>query len=231
MSRVVLVGFLAAVLVSCAAPSSRDAGPSTGAHIVPTAKPLQCVPYARSASNISIRGDAWTWWQSAAGRYSRNNLPAAGSVLVLKRTKNLRRGHVAVVTRVLGRREILVDHANWLNKGQIHKNALVRDVSSRNDWSAVRVWYTPGNVLGKSTYAAYGFIHSTPDPTLKMSEPLMNGPKVRNLQRVLMGQGFDVTADGFFGLETHDAVRAYQANQGLAADGIAGPTTLARLGL
>ncbi len=231
MSRLTVLGLVLAIVASCAAPTPRDVGSGNGAHIVPTAKPLQCVPYARSVSDISIRGDAWTWWQASAGQYSRSSVPAVGSILVLKRTKNLTRGHVAVVKRLLGRREILVDHANWLNKGQIHKNALVRDVSSRNDWSAVRVWYTPGNTLGKSTYVAYGFIHSTPDSTLKMSEPLMNGPKVRDLQRVLAGQGFDVSVDGYFGADTLNAVRAYQARQGLAADGIAGPATLARLGL
>jgi hypothetical protein len=29
---------------------------------------LQCVPYARQVSGIQIYGDAWTWWDQAAGR-------------------------------------------------------------------------------------------------------------------------------------------------------------------
>jgi surface antigen len=154
------------------------AGPQPGAHpdqataataakvvaiptatIIATAAPLQCVPYARSVTNINIRGDAWTWWQSAEGRYRRDNEPAVGAVMVLKRTSRLQRGHISVVSHILNNREILVEHANWLNRGQIHRNAMVRDVSANNDWSAVRVWYTPGRTLGKRTYPAHGFIH------------------------------------------------------------------------
>ena len=40
-----------------------------------------------------------------------------------------------------------------------------------------------------------------------------------------------ITADGIYGPQTRRAVRNYQRNQGLAVDGIAGPVTLARLGL
>jgi hypothetical protein len=41
-----------------------------------------------------------------------------------------------------------------------------------------------------------------------------------------LGVGF---ADGFFGERTEQAVKAYQKNRGLVADGIAGPTTQKRL--
>ncbi len=35
----------------------------------------------------------------------------------------------------------------------------VQDVSANNDWSAVRVWYTPGKKYGVRTYLAHGFIY------------------------------------------------------------------------
>ncbi len=130
------------------------------ARIVAPAEPLQCVPYARKVSGISIRGNAWTWWRTADGRYRKDSKPAIGSVLAFKRTWRLRLGHVAVVTKILNDREIVVEHANWLNRGNIHKSTPVRDVSMANDWSAVRVWYTPGNRYGARTYPAYGFIHA-----------------------------------------------------------------------
>ncbi len=120
---------------------------------------LQCVPYAREQSGIPIRGDAWTWWHQAKGKYSRSRQPTVGAVLVVGKTKKNRYGHLAVVTRIISDREIVVNHANWLNKGRIHLDTPVRDVSPRNDWSAVRFWYTPGNVLGKSTYPVEGFIY------------------------------------------------------------------------
>jgi surface antigen len=120
---------------------------------------LQCVPYAREQSGIPIRGDAWTWWNSAKGKYERSSRPAVGSVLVVGRTGKNRYGHLAVVTRIVSSREIIVNHANWLNMGQIHLDTPVRDVSPRNDWSQVKFWYIPGNVLGKSTYPVSGFIY------------------------------------------------------------------------
>lgn len=199
--------------------------------IIATSIPLECVPYARKVSNVSIRGDAWTWWQSASGRYLQDSSPAVGSILVLERTNRLRYGHVAVVSRVVNRREILVDHANWLNRGHVHKHLPVRDVSPNNDWSVVRVWYAPGNTLGKRMYPAYGFIHPLQARVLLLREPKMQGPDVRVLQESLALEGFKVVTDGIFGSETRDAVAAYQARNGLTRDGVAGSSTLASLGL
>jgi hypothetical protein len=68
-------------------------------------------------------------------------------------------GHVAVVSKVLNSREIVVDHANWLNERAIHRDTPVRDVSKNNDWSAVRVWYTPGKQYGAGVYPSHGFIY------------------------------------------------------------------------
>jgi CHAP domain-containing protein len=121
---------------------------------------LQCVPHARKISGIALRGDAWAWWKAAKGTYKRGPKPKKGSVLVLQRTDRLKYGHIAVVTHVLGPRDILVEHANWLNKGRVHKYQRVKDVSQAGDWSKVRLWYTPGNLLGMRTYPASGFVHA-----------------------------------------------------------------------
>ena len=129
------------------------------AKIVRPPRALQCVPFARRLAGIRIRGDAWTWWGSAKGRYDRGQRPSVGAVLVMKKTKRLRRGHLAVVRQIVDDRTIVVDQANWLNRGRIHLNTAVRDVSAKNDWSAVRVWYTPGARLGSGTYAVRGFIY------------------------------------------------------------------------
>lgn len=144
-----------------AGPSAQSHTDSRYPHIVAAERRLQCVPFARSASQINIRGDAWTWWEKAKGNYKRGKRPRSGSVLVLRRTDRLERGHLAVVRRVLSNREILVEHANWLNQGKIHRNQTVRDVSPDNDWSAVKVWYTPGNTIGKRKYPVAGFIYQS----------------------------------------------------------------------
>ena len=121
--------------------------------------PLQCVPYAREQSGIEIYGNANTWWGQAAGRYPRSSSPAPGSVLVMRGYNDARRGHVAVVTQVVSSRVILVDHANWLNRGEISTNVPVADVSPNNDWSEVRVWYIPNRQWGARVYQVRGFIH------------------------------------------------------------------------
>ncbi len=119
---------------------------------------LQCVPYARELSGVAIIGNAWTWWGRAEGRYQRGHQPEVWAVMVLRR-RGRSLGHVAVVTEILNDREVVVRHANWLNNGRVHLDTPVRDVSRYNDWSAVRVWYTPGQRYGAGTYAAYGFIY------------------------------------------------------------------------
>lgn len=127
-------------------------------------EPVSCVPYARARSGIRLQGDAWRWWGAAAGRYRRDQAPRPGAVLVLARTSRLPHGHLSVVTRVVSSREIRVDHANWASgaaRGRIARDQPVVDVSPRNDWSLVRVWYPPVGALGITSFSAYGFIHPT----------------------------------------------------------------------
>lgn len=129
--------------------------------IVSPEKPLQCVPYARAESGIEIRGNANRWWQLAAGKYQRSRRPEEGSVFVMKGYQTARRGHVAVVKQIVDSRTIVVDHANWGNDGRIYLQAPVRDLSPKNDWSQVQVWFTPGQQWGRRVYKAKGFILPT----------------------------------------------------------------------
>lgn len=121
---------------------------------------LQCVPYARMESGVEIRGDAVTWWRQAAGKYERIRSPETGSVIVMRGYRNPNKGHVAVVRHVLSDRSIIVDHANWLNSGEITVNVPVVDVSPRNDWSQVRVWHIPTQTWGMRVYNVQGFIRA-----------------------------------------------------------------------
>lgn len=129
------------------------------------ANALQCVPFARDVSGISIRGDAWTWWSSADGLYDRGHAPRIGAVVVFQKTKMMRHGHVAVVTDVVNSREVLVDHANWGSRriggrGQVAKGMSVVDISPKNDWTQVRVWNRRSGEYGTRTYPTYGFIYA-----------------------------------------------------------------------
>ncbi|TWA86730.1 hypothetical protein FBZ83_102527 [Azospirillum brasilense] len=116
-----------------------------------------CVRTLRSISDFEIRGDAWTWWSTAAEQYERDKRPALGSVLVFKRSQRLGRGHVSLVSHIIDRRTIEVDHS-WLDGRGLRRNMRVVDVSPRNDWTAVRVWHEPSDQLGLRVYTTYGFI-------------------------------------------------------------------------
>jgi hypothetical protein len=131
------------------------------AYAVKPAIGTECVPYARQRSGISIMGDAYTWWDTAAGHYQRGSLPLAGAVLVLRKSERLRRGHLAFVTAVTGPREIRVDHANWQPDALITGMA-VMDVSEKNDWTQLRFWNKDTRKWGR-IYPAAGFIYNVPD--------------------------------------------------------------------
>jgi surface antigen len=150
---------LATALAGCGGPAPRVAG-------VPGYRGeewLSCVPYARSRSGIALQGDAWQWWEAAAGVYRRGARPTPRAVLVFARTRRLPQGHLAVVRRVEGPRAIRVDHANWAsagggNRGRVAEDQPVLDVSPGNDWTAVRVWYPGIGDFGGTVFATRGFI-------------------------------------------------------------------------
>ena len=66
-------------------------------------------------------------------------------------------------------------------------------------------------------------------PTYTTLAPGSRGDQVRRLQTRLNGHGADLAVDGVFGPATRDAVKSYQASQGLSADGVVGQATWSRL--
>ncbi len=136
--------------------------------LTPTANALadiywQCVPFARLLSGIQIYGDARTWWGQAVGKYETGRDPRMGAVLAFKPTDRMQLGHVAVVSKLVTDRIILVTHANWSRiggaRGQIERDVTVIDMSPVGDWSLVKVWYDPIRDLGTSVYPTHGFIY------------------------------------------------------------------------
>jgi len=120
---------------------------------------LQCVPYARAISGIAIRGDAWTWWEQARGRYARGYDPRPGAVIALASTGVMPLGHVAVVSQVVDARHILLRHANWSGPGMIERDVLAVDSSAAGDWSQVRIWWGQSQQMGARDNPVNGFIY------------------------------------------------------------------------
>jgi surface antigen len=143
------------------------------------ARALQCVPYARVVSGIDLRGDAWKWWNAAAGAYERGHAPRLGAVLVFRKHGHMRLGHVAVVAKMIDSRTMMIDHANWgprgAGRGTVSKMVPLRDVSASNDWSQVQVWNAITRDFGTQTYPTYGFIYP------RGQHPLAHEPSVADL--------------------------------------------------
>lgn len=142
-----------ALMVSCILVTAGIATPASAAF-------WQCAPYARQISGIDIRGNADTWWGQAAGRYERGHAPKVGAVLAFAATSRMRVGHVAMVSRVVSDREVLLTHANWSRPGQVEAGVRAVDVSPNGDWTQVKVWYAPQGGIGTTAYPTRGFIYS-----------------------------------------------------------------------
>jgi len=129
---------------------------------------IDCVQYVKSSSNFGLSGNAWSWWDHAAGIYHRGNEPRAGAVLVFARTRKMPAGHLALVARVVDDYTLLIDHANWSatggGDGRIRRGVAAIDCSPHHDWSSVCVWNSEFHAFGHP-YGAAGFIYpAQPNP-------------------------------------------------------------------
>lgn len=132
----------------------------------------QCAPFAREVSGIDIHGNANTWWGQAAGRYERGSQPEVGAVMAFEPTSRMRVGHVAMVSKVVSSREVLLTHANWSRRGGVETDVRAVDVSAAGDWSEVRVWFASNHDLGTSSYPVKGFIYADHGPAAPMQPEL-----------------------------------------------------------
>ena len=143
--RLCLIPLLCLGLAACGTESGGDSAA------------IECAPFARALTGVSLSGAGADWWSQAAGRYTRSQKPEVGSVLVFRRSERLPYGHVAVVSGVTSRRQIMVTQANWVHHVVTEEQPVV-DVSRDGDWSAVRVWWPPSGQMGGGAYATFGFI-------------------------------------------------------------------------
>lgn len=115
----------------------------------------------------------------------------------------------------------------------VERNGIL-DELKRRDWAGfARVYNGSGQVefyAGKmaAAYRRHGgrAPEVVDDVVLRIGA---RGADVAELQRRLRGQGYHLTVDGDFGPATKRMVMQFQADNGLAADGVVGPATLARL--
>ncbi len=130
--------------------------------MAPQALAIDCVQYVKSSSNFELSGNAWSWWDHAAGVYKRGNEPRMGAVLVFERTRRMPAGHVALVSGIIDDETVLIDHANWSATGgadgRVRRGVPAIDCSPHHDWSSVCVWNSEFRSFGHP-YAIAGFIY------------------------------------------------------------------------
>lgn len=86
-------------------------------------------------------------------------------------------------------------------------------------------------ICGRQTWAALvDANHRLGDRMIYLRSPMMHGDDVTDLQHRIGRLGFDAGwLDGIFGPDTEAAVRDFQHNQGVPADGVVGRETVAAL--
>ena len=86
-------------------------------------------------------------------------------------------------------------------------------------------------LLNLLVLAALSFLYPSP-ATEALSKNGSTGAEVKAIQETLKDRGlYSGSIDGIYGAGTQAAVKKFQKQQGLTADGIAGPLTLKRLGV
>lgn len=190
--KIVALALVAAGLAGCASdPASYYGPPAREPQLTlaaPRQMPLQCALYAREHSSVKLYGDAWTWWDKAAGKFSRQPQPESGAVIVLAGYAGPERGHVAVVRSLISPREIHVDHANWLGDGAIYLDNPVADVSENNDWSRVRIWNIKTGGWGTRIYPVQGFIGPGSGDPFDQNQALPDATDPARIARAELGE-------------------------------------------
>jgi len=165
-----------------------------------------------------------------------------GSLNLIRRQVEARHGKLGatgerqwIATYVNERRTWLASHGNKLLHKTVYRMDAFVSLIGQGNWSLD----LPVSICGvRLDAAALGYHAAVPvsaiDPgtrNLRLTQPPMTGNDVRALEEALAGEGYIINRDGVFDRGLEDALKMFQAENGLIDDGIAGPATRLVLGL
>lgn len=175
-----------------------------------------------------IKGVLWGWNGNnehiyGGAEYASNGVPDINADTMITRCKDVSTdfssveigeavwipGHIGVY---IGDEKVVECSPQWRNGVQI---------TSKRKWQK----------HGKLPYINYSTKGEKDVVIVELSVLKTNsrGDQVKALQRLLIGCGYDLKADGAFGTITDRHVRAFQRKNGLSADGIVGAKTWGKL--
>jgi chitosanase len=133
------------------------------------------------------------------------------------------------------RRSWLASHPNALLRRTVYRMDAFNALIKAGNWSLGVPLAVCGVTVDQSALSCRApVVVSASDAAtrnLHLTTPPMTGNDVRALQEALSREGYAVNRDGVFGEGLDGVLKAWQAENGIVADGIAGPATRTILGL
>ena len=136
---------------------------------------------------------------------------------------------------VAERRNWLASSSNTLLRRTVYRMDAFAQLIARRNWSLGVPLTVCGVVVDADALSCRAPVVVSADDAatrnLRLTEPPMTGDDVITLQKALANEGYTINVDGVFGPGFEGALKAWQDENGLIADGIAGPATCIILGL
>lgn len=140
-----------------------------------------------------------------------------------------------IIHYVNERRDWLTNHPTPLLRRTVYRMEAFRQLIHEEKWELALPFRVRGILIDEDVLTREMPVrvsaHDEAEKTLRLQTPYMVGDEVEAVQRALADAGFPMQVDGIFGRYTEAAVKRFQQQQGLTADGIVGPATRAALGI
>lgn len=143
--------------------------------------------------------------------------------------------HAWIAAYIAARRTWLATHSNTLLHKTVYRMDAFAALIAAGNWPlalpiTVRGIRIDAAALDSDPQLAASAIDAA-TRNLRLTDPPMTGNDVRALERALVKEGYAIDCDGIFDDGLAGALKSFQTDYGLVADGIAGPATLLMLGL